>query len=156
MTGSRLIAITSLLATLSTWVPVEAAAQVQVVRRGEENPVKSVFKSTLYGGGAGLLLGLATSLLVDDEDAKEETVKWFFVGGTFFGFGYGIYHVTHRPEPRAALTLRRSGTFAPAATDRRGTARDGALRPARRKARSRSGARPGAPSPRWERPCSGL
>mgnify|MGYP000561983703 CR=1 FL=1 len=22
-----------------------------------------------------------------------------FVGGTFFGFGYGIYHVAHRPGP---------------------------------------------------------
>jgi hypothetical protein len=61
----------------------------------------SVFKSTIYGGLAGLVLGLAVELV--DEDSDGDAVKWGFVGGTFFGFGYGIYHVAHRPGPGRAL-----------------------------------------------------
>ena len=78
-----------------------AAAQVTEVRRGEANPVVSIFKSTIYGGLAGLVLGGAIELIDDDDDS--DALKWGFVGGTFFGFGYGIYHVTKRPEPYGAF-----------------------------------------------------
>jgi hypothetical protein len=80
-----------------------AGAQVTVVRDGSENPMKEIATSTIYGGLAGLLLGGATALAV--EENEDSIVKWFFVGGTFFGFGYGIYHVSRRPEPHALLRL---------------------------------------------------
>jgi hypothetical protein len=37
------------------------------------------------------------------EENEENIVKWFFVGGVFGGFAYGIYHVATRPEPSSAL-----------------------------------------------------
>lgn len=76
-------------------------AQVQVVRTGQENPVITIGKSTLYGGATGLLLGLALSLVVDEDTG--DIVKWSFVGGTFGGFLVGIYHVASRPQPSSAL-----------------------------------------------------
>jgi len=81
--------------------PAVGSAQVEVQRRGEENPVLTVSKSIVYGGLAGLVLGGALALAVDDN--QDDIVKWFFVGGTFAGFGAGVYHVAHRPGPSSAL-----------------------------------------------------
>jgi hypothetical protein len=78
-----------------------ASAQVIETREGDSNPMVAVFKSTLYGGGAGTLLGLA--IAVADDGDSSEPVRWGFVVGTFFGFAYGIYHVSTRPEPHALL-----------------------------------------------------
>ena len=78
-----------------------AEAQVTVIRGSHENPVVSIAKSTLYGGATGVLLGLALTLVVDEP--SEDILKWSFVGGTFGGFIYGIYHVSTRPQPTAAL-----------------------------------------------------
>ena len=79
-----------------------AAAQLIETRQGEANPVVSIFKSTIYGGLAGLVLGGAVEL-IDDDDDNTDALKWGFVGGAFFGFGYGLYHVMTRPEPQALL-----------------------------------------------------
>jgi hypothetical protein len=79
-----------------------AAAQLIETRKGEANPVVSVFKSTIYGSLAGLVLGGAVEL-IDDDDDDTDALKWGFVGGAFFGFGYGLYHVMTRPEPQALL-----------------------------------------------------
>jgi hypothetical protein len=79
----------------------ESSAQVTVVRGGSENPVITIGKSTLYGGATGLLLGLALSLVVDEDTG--DIVKWSFVGGTFGGFFLGAYHVATRPQPRSAF-----------------------------------------------------
>ncbi len=76
-------------------------AQVTVVREGQENPVVTVAKSTLWGGLAGLVLGSAIALVV--EDNEDDVVKWFFVGATVGGFGLGIYHVATREGPSSAL-----------------------------------------------------
>ena len=76
-------------------------AQVTVVREGQENPVVTVAKSTLWGGLAGLVLGSAIALAV--EENEDDIVKWFFVGGTIGGFGFGIYHVATRERPASAL-----------------------------------------------------
>ena len=78
-----------------------AEAQVAIVRGAHENPVVSIAKSTLYGGATGVLLGLALTLVVDEPTG--DILKWSFVGGTFGGFLYGIYHVSTRPQPTAAL-----------------------------------------------------
>ena len=81
--------------------PVVSKAQVTVVREGSENPVLTVAKSIFWGGVAGLMLGGATALVVDDN--KSDVVKWFFVGGTFAGFGFGVYHVLNRERPSSAM-----------------------------------------------------
>ena len=79
----------------------ETQAQVQVVRSGQENPVITIGKSTLYGAATGTLLGLALTLVVDEP--TEDVLKWSFVGGTFGGFFLGVYHVATRPQPSAAM-----------------------------------------------------
>jgi hypothetical protein len=76
-------------------------AQVTVVRGGEENPVMTIAKSTFWGGLTGLVLGGATALVVDDNE--DDVMKWFFVGGVFGGFGFGVYHVLSRPQPSSAM-----------------------------------------------------
>lgn len=78
-----------------------AQAQTHVVRGGDENPVVTIGKSTLYGAGTGLLLGLALTLVIDEDTG--DVIKWSFVGGTFGGFILGIYHVATRPSPSSAL-----------------------------------------------------
>ncbi len=79
----------------------ETQAQVRVVRSSHENPVVSIAKSTLYGAATGVLLGLALTLVVNEDTG--DVIKWSFVGGTFGGFLIGIYHVANRPQPSAAL-----------------------------------------------------
>ena len=116
------VAISMLFAVVGT----PAGAQVTETRESSANPMVEVFKSTAYGGLAGLLLGTAIVLAVDDEDGGE-VVRWGFVGGTFFGFGYGVYHVSTRPQPQGALLDRRRGEWAlamPALSVDRGTGPD--------------------------------
>jgi O-antigen/teichoic acid export membrane protein len=86
------------------------SAQIVEERRGEANPMVSVFKSTLYGGAAGLVLGLAVELI--DSGSDGDAAKWGFVGGAFFGFGYGIYYVSTRPSPGSAMLERKEDGFA--------------------------------------------
>jgi hypothetical protein len=95
-------AVLALLGLLLFALAGPAAAQVTEIRQGEENPVVSIFKSTIYGGLAGLVLGGAIEL-IDDDDSNTDELKWGFVAGTFFGFGFGVYHVLTRPEPYGAF-----------------------------------------------------
>jgi len=88
--------------TLVLLLAAGSRAQVVETRRSEGNPMIDVFKSTLYGGAAGLVLGLAVEL-VDDDDDNSDAPKWGFVTGTFFGFGYGLYYVTTRSRPEGLL-----------------------------------------------------
>ncbi len=76
-------------------------AQVSVERHGEENPVITIAKATFWGGVTGVVLGLAVALVAQENE--ENIVRWFFVGGVFGGFGYGIYHVATREKPSTAL-----------------------------------------------------
>ena len=92
----------ALLALLLFALAEPADAQVTEIRQGDENPVVSIFKSTIYGGLAGLVLGGAIELIDDDEKDTDE-LKWGFVAGAFFGFGFGVYHVLNRPEPYGAF-----------------------------------------------------
>ncbi|MBI5709134.1 MAG: hypothetical protein HZC42_02365 [Candidatus Eisenbacteria bacterium] len=89
--------------SLAAFSPAARAA-VNVERQGAENPVQEVAKSTVYGGLAGLVLGSALALATDSNDGS--IIKWSFVGGTFLGFGYGIYHVSTRPKPTALLEFQ--------------------------------------------------
>jgi hypothetical protein len=94
----RILAIT---VVLVLGLAASARAQVTVVRAGEENPVVTIAKSTFWGGVTGLVLGGATALIVDNH--RGDVLKWFFVGGTFGGFGFGVYHVLTREHPSSAL-----------------------------------------------------
>lgn len=85
-------------------------AQVAVLRGGEENPVITIGKSTLYGAGTGVLLGLALSLVVDEDFG--EIMKWSFVGGTIGGFAIGVIHVATRSKPSSAMLQFDSGRLA--------------------------------------------
>ena len=82
-------------------LPGDSEAQVQVSRQGEENPVLTVSKSIVYGGLAGLVLGGAVALAAQENEG--EIMRWSFVAGTFVGFGAGVWHVTHRAQPSAAM-----------------------------------------------------
>lgn len=97
-----------LLFTLSFNTVVEG--QVTVVRGGEENPVVTIARSTLYGAATGVILGLALSLVVEED--TEDILKWSFVGGTFGGFLFGVYHVVSRPKPSTAMLEIDSNGFA--------------------------------------------
>ena len=77
------------------------SAQVSVIREGDENPVLTIAKSTFWGGMTGLILGGAVALVV--ENNEDDVVKWFFVGGVFGGFGFGVYHVMNRERPSSGL-----------------------------------------------------
>lgn len=95
------IAIVIMVIVLLFSVNQIAEAQTHVVRGGDENPVLTIGKSTLYGAGTGLLLGLALTLVVDEDTG--DVLKWSFVGGTFGGFLIGVYHVATRPSASSAL-----------------------------------------------------
>lgn len=81
--------------------------QVAVVRGGEENPMVTIAKSTLYGAGTGLVVGLALSLVIDEP--FEDVMKWSFVGGTLGGLAIGILHVATRPNPQPFIHFDGSG-----------------------------------------------
>jgi hypothetical protein len=93
--------LAALLALLLVALVAPAGAQIVETRQGDANPMVSVFKSTIYGGLAGLVLGGAIELI--DEDDDSDALRWGFVSGVFVGFGYGIYHIATRAEPHALL-----------------------------------------------------
>jgi hypothetical protein len=84
--------------------PRPGAAAVNVERSSSENPMVEVARSTIYGGLTGLLLGGALALAVDD-NKDSDYLKWGFVAGTFFGFGYGLQNVATRPSAQALLEI---------------------------------------------------
>ena len=85
---------------------------VSIERRGDENPMVEVARSTFWGALAGLAVGTAITL-VDDQHSGEP-IRWGVALGTFAGLGAGIYYVAHRPVPESLLELR-DGKLAPSA-----------------------------------------
>ncbi len=83
-----------------------AHASVNVERHGDENPMKEVAKSVIYGGLAGLVLGSAIAVADKGNSNDGDIVRWSFAGGTFLGLGMGLWWVTRRPQPTAALELK--------------------------------------------------
>jgi hypothetical protein len=83
-----------------------ARAAVNIERQGSENPVLEVAKSTVWGGLGGLALGCAIALVNTDNDSGGDIIRWCFVGGTFLGCGYGIYHVSTRPKASALIEFQ--------------------------------------------------
>ena len=109
----RTIAILTLSCLLLSGVPRPGGAAVNVSRTGSENPMVEVARSIIWGGVAGLVVGSAMAL-ASNGDNSGDIIKWSFVGGTFLGLGFGIYHVTTRPQASAALD---GSGLGPAETD---------------------------------------
>ena len=91
--------------SLSLLAPA-AHASVNVNRGGDENPMKEVAKSVIYGGLAGLVIGSAIAVASDSNDNDGDSIRWGFTTGTFLGLGMGLWWVTKRPQPSAALEFR--------------------------------------------------
>jgi hypothetical protein len=98
----RRTVVALLLVAMAGWGARSARAAVNIERQGSENPMIEVFKSTIYGGLAGLVVGSAIALAAEN---GAEPVRWGFVAGTFVGLGAGIIHVSSRPQPTALLEL---------------------------------------------------
>jgi hypothetical protein len=93
-----------LILAMTAGIGAPAAAAVNVERSGSENPMVEVARSTIYGGLTGLVLGGAIAWARDGDNGYN-IVRWGFVAGSFFGFGYGLYHVSSRPTARALLEI---------------------------------------------------
>jgi len=78
-------------------VASDAAAAVNVHRRGDENPMQEVARSVFYGGLTGLMVGGALAIASDDGN-DGEMIRWGLVGGTMVGLAIGMYHVSSRPS----------------------------------------------------------
>ena len=109
---TRRIASVVLVSLVFALLAPAARAAVNVERTGAENPVQEIAKSTLWGGVAGLMLGLAIAVATRSNDSDGDVIRWSFAGGTFFGFGFGVYHVMSRPSPTAMLELELPGPHA--------------------------------------------
>jgi len=88
-------------------LPAPSSADVNIERRGAENPMVEIFKSTVYGALAGLVVGGAIALAAQGDDNTTSNIfRWSIVGGTVVGLGAGIYFVSKRPQPAALLELK--------------------------------------------------
>lgn len=99
----RLVAAILSAMLLALPIAPEAQGAVNVVRSGDENPLKEVAKSVLYGGLAGLTVGAALAVATQDNNNDGDLIRWGFAGGTLLGLGMGLYWVTARPRASAAL-----------------------------------------------------
>jgi MFS family permease len=81
-----------------------ARAEVNVERRGSENGMVEIARSTMYGALAGFIVGGAIALAAKDDSG--EPLRWGIVVGTFAGLGYGVYQVATRPAPTALIELK--------------------------------------------------
>jgi hypothetical protein len=100
--------IAAVMAALMLVLPwaTEARAAINVQRSGDENPMKEVAKSVLYGALAGLCVGGALAVATEDNHNDDDFIRWGFAGGTLAGLGMGIYWVSKRPQPSALLEIR--------------------------------------------------
>jgi hypothetical protein len=80
-----------------------ASAAINVERHGAENPMVEIFKSTVYGALAGVVVGGAIALAAQDDNATDDIMRWSIVGGTMIGLGAGIWFVSKRPQPVGLL-----------------------------------------------------
>ena len=106
---TRTISAALLGTLLATSLAPPARAAVNVNRTGDENPMKEVAKSVIYGGLAGLTIGTAIALATDGSEHDGDAVRWGFASGTFLGLGIGLWWVTKRPQAQALLEATPDG-----------------------------------------------
>ena len=95
-------AIVFVLGTLLGLPASPARAEVIVERQGQENPMVEVFKSTVYGALAGIVVGLAIEA-ADDGSDQGEAIRWGFVAGTGAGLLTGVYFTARRAPAEPVL-----------------------------------------------------
>ena len=122
----RIVAALLIVCVLAPLAVPAAEAAVNVNRQGDENPMKEVAKSIVWGGLAGLVLGASIALATEGDQNDGNVVRWSFVAGTFAGLGMGLWWVSHRPEPTALLDVKEGRLAAHLALPEPGA--DGTLR----------------------------
>ena len=106
----RIFALILFVIVLAVVFADDTRADVDVIRRGEENPMLTVAKSTFWGAVTGLVLGGAIALAAQDNE--EDIMRWSIVAGTFVGFAIGIYHVATRPSASNSMIQMGEGGLA--------------------------------------------
>lgn len=101
--GSRFVAALLAASMVTSVVAPAAQAAVNVERQSDENPMREVAKSIMWGAIGGLMIGGAIALGTDDSDNDDQYVRWGVVGGTAVGLGMGLWFVSRRPQPSALL-----------------------------------------------------
>jgi hypothetical protein len=102
----RFIAALMCACLVSQLIAPAAYATVNVNRGGDENPMKEVAKSVIYGGLAGVVLGSAVAVATKGNSSDGDAIRWGFAGGTFLGLGMGLWWVSRRPPASAALEFK--------------------------------------------------
>lgn len=102
---STVLGVVVVVLIAAAFIPAGHAAE------GSSNPVPRVALSTLCGAGVGLLLGGAVAL-VNNGDNDDEILRWSVVGGTFIGFGYGLYYALKHSKTTALLEFQGGGVLA--------------------------------------------
>ncbi len=102
----RLVAAALLTGLLAQLAAPAAHAAINVTRGGDENPMREVARSVVWGGLAGLTVGAAIAVATDGSDGDGDAVRWGFAGGTFVGLGYGLWWVSRRPQPSAMFEVK--------------------------------------------------
>lgn len=72
-----------------------------------DDPVRTIAKSTFWGGVTGLALGGAVALVSDGDET--DIITWGLVIGVFSGFGFGVYHVLSNQHRSYGLLEYNSG-----------------------------------------------
>ena len=68
------------------------------------DPVWTVFRDTIGGSLAGLLVGIAIDVAREGDDA--DATRVCFIAGTFVGLGLGIYQASRESAPEKQSLLR--------------------------------------------------
>jgi hypothetical protein len=89
-----------------------AHAAVNVNRESDENPMREVAKSILWGAIGGLMVGGAIALATDDTSKDDDYIRYGVVTGTFVGLGMGLWFVSRRPSGAAMLQIEDGGLHA--------------------------------------------
>ena len=95
-----------LAAMLSSVVTPAAHAAVNINRESDENPMREVAKSIMWGAIGGFMVGGAIALATDDTSKDDDYIRYGVVGGTFVGLGMGLWFVSRRPSGAALIEVR--------------------------------------------------
>ena len=104
--ASRWIGTLVLAATLSTIAAPAAHAAVNINRESDENPMREVAKSIMWGAIGGLMVGGAIALATDSTSNDDNYIRYGVVTGTFVGLGMGLWFVSRRPSGAALLEVK--------------------------------------------------
>jgi hypothetical protein len=91
---------------LSSIVTPAAHAAVNINRESDENPMREVAKSIMWGAIGGFMVGGAIALATDDTSKDDDYIRYGIVGGTFVGLGMGLWFVSRGLRARRSSRCR--------------------------------------------------